>query len=217
MNKGVKRLAMTEAAPVDTSLTTKIDLYKMEYKLAAERYENIFKAIWQNFSYMSAISGAVLAFGGDHLRLQLHFLWFIVCLPLVFWYWATYEPLNRYGDEAEERLKALEDEFNKLGDVRMRHFKEFESRKVAEGLSGWLRVRYIVRIFFIPLTLLFLSQANSVAKAWCNGEALVRESRSQISVVTIPLEELQKLRDQQGLKPPDLNPAPSAPTPESKD
>lgn len=181
---------MVETATVDTSPATKLDLYKMEYKLAAARYENIFKAMWQNFSYMSAISGAVLAFGGD--RLQPHFLWFIVCLPLVFWYWATYEPLNRYGDQAAARLETLEQkEFNKLGGVEMQHFKEFESRKS----GGFPRVRYVVRLFFIPLTLVFLSHAHGVAKAWCNGDPLIREPKTQINIVSIPLEDLRKLKD----------------------
>jgi hypothetical protein len=44
------------------------DLHKMEYELAAARYENIYRAIWQNFSYMAVLAGGILTFGAWPLR-----------------------------------------------------------------------------------------------------------------------------------------------------
>lgn len=38
-------------------------LFKLEYEQAAERYENIYKAIWQIFSYMGILAAGILTFG----------------------------------------------------------------------------------------------------------------------------------------------------------
>jgi hypothetical protein len=181
----------------------KLELYKTEYELTAARYENIFKAVWQNFSYMSAISGAVLAFGGD--RLQPHFLWFIVCLPLVFWYWATYEPLNRYGDKAEDRLGKIETKLNSDYSVEMGHFLAFGIRKGKE----WLRVRYVVRLFFIPLTFVFLYNACFTAKALCEGGSVTREPKTEVKIITVSPDELGKLLSNKGEKTPEKEPPPA--------
>ena len=37
----------------EPSAATMIDLYKLEYTTAATRYDNIFKALWQNFNYLA--------------------------------------------------------------------------------------------------------------------------------------------------------------------
>src|SRR5580658_5098151 len=88
------------------------ELYKLEYETAATRYQNIYSAVWQNFSFVSALSVGLLAFGGD--RLQDHLLLFLATAPLVFWYWATFLPLNHYGDRCYKRLGDIEGLLNKL-------------------------------------------------------------------------------------------------------
>jgi hypothetical protein len=40
----------------------------MEYEKAAERYENLYRALWQNFSYLSLLSAAILTFGSNQLE-----------------------------------------------------------------------------------------------------------------------------------------------------
>jgi hypothetical protein len=40
---------------------TSFELLKLEYEKAAERYENVYRAMWQNFSYLSLISAGTLA------------------------------------------------------------------------------------------------------------------------------------------------------------
>jgi hypothetical protein len=189
-------------------------LYKSEYELTSARYENIFKAVWQNFSYMTAISGAVLAFGGD--RLQLHFLWFIVCLPLVFWYLATFEPLNHYGDMASDRLAAIETELNRLYGVVMEHYAKFAGRKTAGGLFGLMRVRNVVRLFFLPLCLVFIYHASITACALFTGTPLIRDTQAQVKFVSISAEELEKLLAKKGIRPPEETPSPGAVAPKDK-
>ncbi len=79
-----------------------LEAYKLEYQLAASRYENIYKAIWQIFSYLAAISGALLTFGADHFQHNL--LWVLASLPLFFWCVSTYLPMDRYGHSCLDRL-----------------------------------------------------------------------------------------------------------------
>jgi len=199
-------------APITTpSPDPKLDLYKMEYELTAARYENIFKAIWQNFSYMTAISGAVLAFGGN--RFQPNFLWFLVCLPLVFWFLATYLPLDRYGDMSSVRLKEIEGIFKDPPyNASIGHFSAFESRKSASGPSSFCRVRYVVRSFFIPLSLIFVYHACLTARAWCEGKSLIRDPQPEVNILTIS-PELEKLLNQKCATSTNQGPASKAETP----
>ena len=73
----------------------RLTLLKMEYRAAAQRYENIYRAMWQIFSYMLAISSGILVFGKDTLETWLLFT--LVLLPLYFWFFSTFVPLDKYG------------------------------------------------------------------------------------------------------------------------
>lgn len=127
-----------------------IDLLKLEYQLAAERYENIYKAIWQHFSYMAALAAGILAFGAKTLPLYL--VATIACFPLTFWFLATFIPMDRYGQETRAVLKEIE---LRLGIAvgkhdLLSHFTRFHDR------AGWSckkplnwRVRHGVRFFGI--------------------------------------------------------------------
>lgn len=95
--------------PVDqTAEETKIqlDLYKMEYEQGAERYDNIYKALWTQFNYFVIGAGAILTFGKDAWGAELSGL--LACLTIVFWYWTEFEPLNAYGDIVGTRLEEIE-------------------------------------------------------------------------------------------------------------
>lgn len=92
-----------------------IELLKQEYKMAAERYENIYKAVWQIFQYLAALSAAIFAFGGRLLpSLPLWSISILASVPLIFWYFVTFLPLNRYGDEVAKRLALIEKSLNNL-------------------------------------------------------------------------------------------------------
>src|SRR5688572_22494927 len=69
-------------------------LYQLEYKASAERYENIYKASWQDFSYLGAMAAGILAFASRSLPLSVALT--IACLPLLFWFLATYLPMDHY-------------------------------------------------------------------------------------------------------------------------
>src|SRR5689334_6813915 len=86
-----------------------IEWYKAEYKLAYDRYENIYKSIWSIFQMMSAISLAILAVGAAKPDLiPPALVGSVAPLPLLFWWWVTFGPLNRYGDESRRRLGEIE-------------------------------------------------------------------------------------------------------------
>jgi hypothetical protein len=89
-----------------------LQLLTLEYEKGTERYENIYKAVWLNFSYSVAVGAAILTFGASKLRLDL--LQLLALVPLVFWYAATFVPMDFYGDQTRNRLKEIETDFNTL-------------------------------------------------------------------------------------------------------
>lgn len=122
------------------------DLLKLEYEKAADRYDNIYRAIWQNFSYMAVLAGGILTFGSKVLNPV--FVYFLALAPLTFWFVATFLPMDHYGDETRKRLSSIEDQINhiyfpKATDPKLRHFKLFKASKykwrVREAITlfGW--------------------------------------------------------------------------------
>jgi len=88
------------------------ELVKLEYEKAAERYDNIYSATWQNFSYMAAVSAGILTFGAG--KIPDDFLLVALALsPLVFWLIAIFLPMDHYGDATRHRLKAIEEGINR--------------------------------------------------------------------------------------------------------
>ena len=86
------------------------EAFKLEYEKAAERYENVYKAVWQNFYYMAFFAGGLFAFSPDALPLALR--GGIGLAPLVFWFWATFLPLDYYGRQTRFRLGIIEEVVN---------------------------------------------------------------------------------------------------------
>jgi hypothetical protein len=93
-------------------LTTQVwqELLTLEYQKGAERYENIYKAIWLNFSYSVAVGAAIITFGATKLRIDL--LQFVALCPIVFWFVATFIPMNHYGELTRGRLRDIEKDLN---------------------------------------------------------------------------------------------------------
>ena len=129
------------AAPIPA-----LEAYKLEYARAAVRYENIYKAVWQIFSYLSAVTGALLTFGGDHFQQNL--LWVLASLPIFFWYLSTYLPMTRYGDLCLARLVEIEGALGHASGVPIRHYTQFQ-----QGRSQGIRVRGTVHVLGFVLGL----------------------------------------------------------------
>jgi hypothetical protein len=98
------------------------ELLKLEYENAAERYENVYKAMWQNFSYLSLMSAAILTFGTNQLE-----TWATLSIagcPLLFWFWVQFIPLDAYGRDIRLRLRDIEEILTLLSQLtaKMRYF-----------------------------------------------------------------------------------------------
>ncbi|HKM65647.1 MAG TPA: hypothetical protein VJX70_00665 [Candidatus Acidoferrum sp.] len=173
---------MSNGAPPNPA----IEAYKLEYQLAASRYENIYKALWQIFSYLSAVTGALLTFGGDHF--QSNFLWVLASLPLLFWYLSTYSPMNHYGDLCLTRLAGIEDDINALSDSKLKHYKDFKANS-----SKGFRVRHVVHVLGFLLALVFAVNGYRSVRAWCNGTPLIREKPPETKLISLSADDLKKL------------------------
>ncbi len=146
-------------------------LYKLEYEKATERYDNIYRSIWTIFSYMTAIAGAILAFGPG--KIEPHALICVVFAPLLFWFFTTYLPLDRYGNQVIKRLGQIECIFSRDFHVECNHFKEYHEKELSirEGLRRarkekskqrfWAqlkRARFAIVFVFTILIIVFLWQ-----------------------------------------------------------
>ena len=131
-----------------------VEFLKLEYDKAADRYENIYRAIWQNFSYMAVVAGGILAFGAQELGVGPN-LFFLAITPLFFWLVATFLPLNHYGQAIRNRLKEIENDINRFyfsgdSDPRLEHFKLF-------GVTRYRwRVQTAVGVFGVGISMSWL-------------------------------------------------------------
>jgi len=103
---------------------THLQLYTLEYQKAAERYDNIYRSMWTIFSYLTAVAAGILAFGADK-GIEWHGLICIAAIPLLFWFWTTYLPLDRYGNGTANRLRELEGLLNARFQTELKHFTSF--------------------------------------------------------------------------------------------
>jgi hypothetical protein len=141
-----------------------IEIYKMEYERCAQRYNDLYNAAWTNFSYMALVAGGILSFGGS--RFVTPFTAFLACLPLLFWWLATFEPLNRYGDHVETQILKIEKALNALSISQLKgvadearkgltHFEDFAKRGGTEKPS---KIEYLLLCsVFVALLWLALS------------------------------------------------------------
>lgn len=128
------------------NLEFQFEIFKLEYEQAAQRYENIYKAIWQIFSYMSALAAAIVAFGANNLPLLI--VVFIAPLPLFFWLVAIYIPMDFYGNRARRRLAEIEEGINTKflqnapPKLKLKHFRDFNKQPkipLNDAQVGWCK------------------------------------------------------------------------------
>jgi hypothetical protein len=145
-----------------------MELYKLEYEKAAERYDNIYRSIWTIFSYLTAVAAGFLAFGKD--KIEPHALICMAASPLLFWFWTTYMPLDRYGNEVIKRLGEIECTLNADFQVNLNHFKPYaekelsvvkallELKRGSHPFEQVRRARFAIGVIFIALHCVFISE-----------------------------------------------------------
>jgi hypothetical protein len=149
-----------------------IDLYKMEYETCAKRYNDLYSAAWTNFSYMALFAGGILTFGGT--RFEIPLTAFLACLPLLFWWVATFEPLNRYGDQVQKDLGDIEKALNALCFLNtsiagaesgldkpqtrpkgLTHFQDFANREPSQLSVPKAFAKRLVAVYFFAVFVMF--------------------------------------------------------------
>jgi hypothetical protein len=164
--------ASATVPPKDTELVTateRLDAYISAYQLAANRYENIYKSVWTIFSYMTAVSAALLTLGSRIFYMQL--VSFIATLPLIFWFWTTYLPLDAYGNRSLQDLERLEGILRTEFGVGVQQFTSFSEFRKPRNL---LRARTAILIWLIAIHGVSLIAAGWSTIKLCRGHALVR-------------------------------------------
>lgn len=144
----------------DSPYKEAVEIYKMEYEKAAQRYNDLYNAAWTNFSYMALVAGGLLTFGGARFVTPLTA--FLACLPLLFWWIATFEPLNRYGDMVQTELGDIEKALNALcisqdfpEEARkgLTHFQHFATREQDKSVKRIVGKYTVALAIFLPLLL----------------------------------------------------------------
>ena len=161
----------------------KFQLYKLEYELAANRYENIYQATWRIFSYLTVVAGGILTFGSNNFNPYL--LGCLASVPLLFWFWSTFLPLDTYGGWTNKRLRKIEKTLNENYSTELDHFTAFHKNR--EGKK--FRTRYIVRGAFIVLHFFFIYWGFEVIQKYRQGEPLLNRNQVQAKMLTLGLQD----------------------------
>lgn len=153
-----------------------LEAHKLAYQTAASRYDNIYRSVWTIFSYMTVVAAAVLTFGGQ--RFYGEPLTVLVSLPLIFWFWTTFLPLNRYGDQTLENLVEIETRIKSDVGVTVDHFTSFKAKRV-----GGVRARHAIYFFMVVLHLAFFWSLGVCGYEILKGHRLTKD----VPTVTAPL------------------------------
>jgi hypothetical protein len=125
----------------------------MEYEQCVSSYQNIYEEVWRIFSYLSAISAAILVFGGEFFSPSITVS--VSMLPLIFWFLGVFLPMNRYGYMRSARLADIEKRLNQEYGVELQHFSLLECRTKRGRMKpygfGW-RVRSAAWAFWVVTT-----------------------------------------------------------------
>jgi hypothetical protein len=138
-----------------------VTAYLTEYEQCMDSYRHTYTTIWQAGSIFTAVSAALIAFASKSTDGAVP--WWIQLLapiPVLFWWWGIYWPMNRYGEWRSSRLKTIEKLLSNGGaasDLKMEHFLHFDhARKgnvVENERVGGLISRYfterIIKLKFL--------------------------------------------------------------------
>jgi len=157
---------MNDNQDKEKDLTRGFELFKLEYQQTADRFENIYKAIWQIFSYMGVLAAGILTFGARNLSIEATIL--TALTPLLFWFLAIYVPMDSYGQNARKRLKDMEITANKIFTNlwEMGHYQGFVNSKPRWRTGRVIWVFGIIISFFwllsfaITITQFFTLKTN---------------------------------------------------------
>ena len=117
-----------------------VKAYLVEYQQCMESYRHTYATIWQAGSVFAAASAALIAFSSKSTDGALP--WWIQLLapmPIIFWWWGIFWPMNRYGEWRSSRLKTLEGLLSEGGaasDLHMEHYRHFDRARKGDAQEG---------------------------------------------------------------------------------
>ncbi|SOD03155.1 hypothetical protein SAMN05216486_10846 [bacterium JGI 053] len=156
-------------------------LYENEYNKAVERYQNIYTAVWQNFSYMAILAAGILTFGKGQVDIAP--LIAIAIAPLLFWYVATFVPLDHYGQQNGEYLKKME---RALHGEQAGHFVGFRQADPPWHVNEAVhRFAILVGMCFATAFLTSVDNLSSVLPREEENAVVIRLSKAQVEVAPI--------------------------------
>jgi hypothetical protein len=121
------------------------EAYLVEYQECMDSYRHTYTTIWQAGAIFAAISAAVVAFSkasasaGGSADIA-PWIQVLAPVPFLFWWWGIFVPMNRYGEQRNDRLNEIEELLNEptTPGLRMCHVSRFSRGR--KGESEWLRV-----------------------------------------------------------------------------
>lgn len=109
--------------------------YLTEYKECMESYRHTYATIWQAGALFGAISGAMVAIVGSGSMQFTPLLQVLVPLPILFWYWGIFRPMNGYGELRSDRLAEIEKILNQnISRLKMQHFLHYGEQRKKENI-----------------------------------------------------------------------------------
>jgi hypothetical protein len=163
----------------------RIELYKMEYQQCVSCYQDLYNSIWRIFSYLSAVTAAVLVFGTQYLTISATVA--ASTIPLLVWFLFIYLPMDWYGHVRSDRLAEIEQGLS--GDLK--HFTLLKNNKKLEWRFWRARPHWrVIHGMCILAALLLISLGVSLWSAKSDGFFKSKEpSRFQGEVrVTSPVQ-----------------------------
>jgi hypothetical protein len=128
---------------------------------------------------MTAVAAAILSFGGQ--RFYGEPLAVLASIPLIFWFWSTYVPLNRYGEQALDNLVTIEGRITTEAQATVDHFQSFRSNR-----PGAPRARHAIYVSMILLHLAFVWSLWATIGKLSAGDHLVRDPAPVATPATTP-------------------------------
>lgn len=136
-------LKITPAGFEADTKAKQLDAYKLEYEQTQEHYRDGYRAVWTNFSYITVAIGAIIGFGSQRNVIPLSFLVIISGGLWLFWWAATFIPLDVYGERRADVLQEIETKMNELlGGRILTHWTTLNALR----RGRWWRVKRIVNI-----------------------------------------------------------------------
>lgn len=146
--------------------------YLVEYHECIDSYRHTYTTIWQAGAIFAAISAAVVAFskgsGTPGVSANIApWIQVLAPIPFLFWWWGIFVPMNRYGEQRNDRLVEIEQLLSTAtSGLKMFHVKGFSEGRKKESIFWriltlkWLwqpRVKEVVTIFGVAILLLELA------------------------------------------------------------